>query len=353
MNLLAYNPNDPNSDLSWESFTIRTGLLLSELSFAIGGSPFYIMYQQSMMQMNVQNKVKLMIQSADLADHRLALMQMEADLKTLRNRKNKNQRDLVFLKQTEKAVEQWFEGYVEERTSQLRRFGLPQLSALEADRQNGLRLWYYNKDHGETHEPAPISEVLGYEYKEGGVMATDVMAFGKSFTEILMGKVEMSHLCTLPNLNSLQPNQLLSARARLAPWRQELDRLIPLMKPAEGEKRFYTGTWQLDELKTFSVRLQEAINNTPELEWSAKVQPDAMTHILVGSMETTALWQLMRDNDHIPDDTWPLLERRMRDGDHCKQIPLLSLSLAEEGQENHHFTEEESLQHRRKTIDLD
>ena len=184
-------------------------------------------------------------------------------------------------------------------------------------------------------------------------MTTDVMAFGKSFTDILMDKVEMTHLCTVPNLNSLVPNQLLSARARLAPLRQELDRLIPLMKPAEGEKRFYTGTWQLNELKSFSIRLQEAIDTTPELEWSATVQPDAMTNILVGSMETTALWQLMRENNQIPDDTWPLLERRMRDGDHCKQIPLLSLVLDMEGQENHHFTEEESLQHRRKTIDLD
>lgn len=353
MNLLVYNRHNATTDLSLEAFGIRLGLLLADYTFAIGETGFYILYKERMMKMKDASRLKTLAKAATTEEQSNALTQAIADLKFLRNKKNKGQRDIVFMKQTEHFLHECFELHVDDSLSRMNKFSLHQLAALNTNEQSGLRLWYADKDAGEKDPKYELSELLSCKLKEDSIKATDVLTLVGSVSDALLNGLEMTTLCELPNINSLNSNQVLSVREQLAPLRKELNELIPLTQPAENETAYCTGTWNLEGLKEFSVRLQRELDEVPELQWSANLQKGIRPVVKVGIMETPALWQLLHDHELLPDDTWEVLSKWIASGSYFPTTPIMTFVLPDSKTLARYLTEEETLVHKRKTIDLD
>lgn len=353
MNLIVYNRAVAKADLSLSAFALRTGLLLAEHTFAVGELPNFILYEQQMLNMKESFRIKAMLQGISLKPDADAIKKAVAELKTLRNTKNKSQRELVFMKQTEKFIAQAFEFYLQNQVTTLSKFGLCQLSELQENERGRLHFCHVNKDKGETVPNFELSHLLACRFSEDSYKTSDVLALTGPITSAIHEQVEMTHLCDLPNLNSLQINQLLSVREQLAIIRKELSSLIPMMQPSENQKRYCTGTWNMDGVKELAVRLQQELTNMPELQWITNLQKEISCIVNVGCIDTPTLWQLLRDNEMLPDDTWKALNMRIKSKDYPAQTPITTVTPPANVSLSRYFNEEESLLHKRKTINLD
>jgi hypothetical protein len=274
------------------------------------------------------------------------------DLKFMRKRKHPKKHEIVMFKQLEKAINDFFAFHIEDMLTAFKTYGLPQLAPFHTGDDACLTLWYVHPELGEKDKEGRLSQVFSLEMNEDHDKVPDVFVFYDTLGEEVLKDHSLTPLAILPHLNILEADKLQLVRNQLDSECEELTTLLPLMEPDEHGRQYYTGTWNLDGVKAFAPRLQNSLDAVHELAWSGKMYTDIRATLHVGNMDTIELWQLLRANGFIPDDTWKILEQKRERGIHCPTIPIMTITPNWEEATLTSLTSEETLVHKRKTINL-
>jgi hypothetical protein len=146
-------------------------------------------------------------------------------------------------------------------------------------------------------------------------------------------------------------DQLLGARKAL---HLQVEKLQKLLIPEEATIGQYGGgRWNHALLAETGEGIQHAIDTNPDLKWATSIQPQFKSKVLVGEMDTHRFWQLLRDCDQVPDDSWEALQKLPSETPYPRTIPIIvvrpNVGIADDDSDK----ESDSLQHKRKTISLD
>lgn len=352
---IVYNTLGDCLELSWESCALRAALCLFPRTCSVGSSVFIINYEDISTKQNLGSRLKALISNASNEEDKEHFREVANALRLVRKRKQMQKADIVFLKRTEKYIDSIFTHNVEERLRLFEKYGLPQLAPFYHSKNKCLNLWFVNHKAGEENERAALSRLLTFKVEkeeDNDYLFPDVFVFYDFLAKEVLSSKSLTPLATLPNLNILKANQLTNVRNRLQPQREELKLLLPLDEVDEHGNQYFSGTWNLEGVKTFAPRLQQALNTTPDLEWSKSLYPDVHLDLHVGNINTLELWQLLREKELLPDDTWNVLEERRKSGIHCQTTAIMTITSNLDGTELYNLTKEETLKHKRKTINL-
>ena len=351
---IVFNKQNKHLALGWESYALRSSLCLFEQTICLGPSGYRIIYEAATSTANLNSKLHKLLITVQTEEERQQLEEVKSTLKHLRKRKHPQKQEIVFLKQTEKYINDCYALFIEAELKELAKFGLPQLAPFYFREEKSLDLWFVNDKEGETEKGGLLSLVLSFEvdFEFDKDPKSDVFVFYEHLAHEVIENHQLTPLAILPNLNNLDADKLQNVREQLTPLRKELETLLPLAKANEGEMQYYSGRWNLEGVKDLAPRLQEAINASPQLEWLNKIHTELRSELHVGNMDTLELWKLLRDHGFIPDDTWEVLEQKRKSGIHCPTTAIMTITSNWGSEELTNLSEEEALSHKRKTLDI-
>lgn len=352
MNALVYNSIQNGFNLGWESNALRTGLLLFEGTVCIGPSFQFIRFEELAKKMLPKQKVEFMINNCRDEGSRKQYEEWMRILKSTRKIKHWDKRGIVIKKQMENALDDLFQLHVDDTMEYLKQYGLTQLAPL-CNEEDGLYTWPVEDGQGERIRNHQLSSLLDVEFTDHPEATPDVFVLYERLGKKVQEERQLTPMAVLPNLNELNANQLKSVCMNLEPVRQRLGTLLPLMPPDEEGYFYCTGQWNTEALKALSTELQAALDADPELERIGNLNREFRTFLHVGTMDTVELWELFHAEGILPDDTWRALQRIRTTGEYCPYIPIMTITTDWGQNQAPHYTEEETLNHRRKTIDLD
>jgi len=355
MDTIIYNIIPAKVELSCEALAIRAGLLMGNRAFSTGSSYCFIYYEEMLLDKNNCLELKLRILERD--PEFLQPGQKPGDmLRTMRTlwKSRRNTECLMHYKRMERAVDTLFKIHATESVQPLMKFGMVQLATLQDG--GDLIVNYADAPKGEDYKDGfRISNMM--QLKDIDEQMTGPCAFilfDKLATLPEQDEARLTHMFRIPNLNALHNEQLIAVRERLRPVMTRLQQLLqPISYTSDGTPHF-GGNWQKDRMAEVGKAIQQAIDVNEDLNWVLSLQPDVAIDVLVGEMDTHRFWQHMRDNALIPDDSWEVLQALPKDGAFPHTIPVISLhSNHGTGPIERNLSEENRIQHRRKTLSLD
>lgn len=338
---------------AWESMAIRAGLMLCERTFDVGGTPYCIFYRKMMAGTSVQKRFELLLSNTETEEDKQALLEMREVLKTLGSRKRRTKPEIIFLKQTEKLLNRFFDELVDKKINALKKFGLPDLTPIAEDNGKALTIWLCAKEQGERVAEHRLSDLLSFKLAENSAPGSDLFVIFGPPTIGLEEQLQLTQLAVIPNINLLNTQDLIGLRKRLKPVRDRLDTFLPRPEYDPGQTDYCVGTWDMEGLMAFVPTLQHELDQQPELQWAKKVNPSSDTRLMIGMMDAAQLWRMLRQLDLLPNDTWEVLDAAIRSGIRCPQVPIMAVVAPPSELLLANLTEEESLGHRRKTIAID
>lgn len=353
MNAIVYNTDGTVMHWAWESMAIRAGLMLCERTFDVGGTPYCIFYRKMMAGTPVQKRFELLLSNTDLEEDKQALLEMREVIKTLSSRKRRTKPEIIFLKQTEKLLNRFFEELVDKKIDTMKKFGLPALTPIAEDNEKALTVWLCAKEQGEHIAERRLSDLLSFKLAENSAPGSDLFIIYGPPTLGLEEKVQLTQLATVPNINLLNTQDLIGLRKRLRPVRDRLNTFLPRPEFDPQQTDYCVGPWDMEGLMAFAPTLQHELDQQPELQWAKKLDPTSDARLMIGMMDAAQLWQMMKAHDLLPDDTWKVLDDAIRSGVRCQQVPIMAIVAPPSELLLANLTEEESLGHRRKTIAID
>lgn len=349
---IVFNKQNKPLDWGWESYALRTGLCLFNETICLGPSIYSIIYEDVAKGLSMDHKLQLLLDRAHNEVEKRQFEEVKRTIKALRKRKHPQKQEIVFLKQTEKYVNDIYAFQLQDELDSLARHGLPQLAPFHFSEEKSLDLWWVNGDEGEKEEDGLLSHVISFEVEDNEAPEPDVFIFYEHLAHEVREKHQLTPLAQLSNLNLLETDKLQNVREQLKSLRQELTTLLPLTKADEGEKQYYSGIWDIEGVKAYAPRLQETLDASNELEWASRIHTDLQSELYVGNMDTLELWKLLRDKGFIPDDTWEVLEQKRKDGIHCPTTAIMTITASWDSETLLNLSEEETLTHKRKTLDI-
>ncbi|MBI1286035.1 MAG: hypothetical protein GC178_00490 [Flavobacteriales bacterium] len=353
MNGYTFNSNPPAFSPAWEAFALRAGLCLLDNVCCVGYSTNIIMFEHASEQLTPANKMRLLLKQLQQPEDIKTLQGAMAIMQSIRKKKHRNKHDILTLKRGEKITQDIFEHYREHIVTDLRTSALPQLWPFYLKDNKCLYLWNVDTERGEPTGRGKFSGLLSFEQDEEEEDPPSIVLFYEQLGLDVLDRFECTPLVTLPNMNLYEYEKLNNLRQRLEPLRKELETTLPLMEQQDGEKRYTTGQWNIESIKELAPRLQKTMDELPEIQWAADLQQSIRAELLVGNMEITELWQLLFDHGIIPKDTWAVLQKKKQSGILCPTIPFITVRSDWSTAATDNLTEEDSLSHKRKTLDLD
>lgn len=353
MNAYTFNSNAPAFSPGWESFALRVGLCLSDNVCCVGHSTNIILYDYSSENLTPANKARLLLSKLQQPEDLELVRKAQAIMQSIRRKKHRSKEDILILKRGEKITVDLFDHYRKELLTELQKTGLPQLYPFHIEENKCLYLWVVNNEQGEPPERGQLSGVLSFGLLEDEEDQPSVVIFYERLGLDVSKRYDCTPLVSLPNLNILEYEKLNNLRQRLEPYRNELAATLPLMGTEDGEAEYATGIWDLERVKELAPRLQKELDSTPEIQWAAQLNEEVRADLLVGNMETTELWQLLHDHGIVPNDTWDVLQKLKQSGSYCPTIPFITIRSDWATRSTINLSEDDSLAHKRKTIDLD
>jgi hypothetical protein len=355
MDTIVYNLIPAGLNISVESLSIRLGLVLSQHVFSTGSSHCFIYYEE--MMLDKTNCLELKLRILEREPDFLEPGQKPGDVLRAMRLLWKSRRKTECLKQykkMERSVDNLFKIHITESVQPMLKFGMVQLATLQDG--GDLIVNYADAPNGEEYKDGfRISSVM--QLKDIDEELTGPIAFvlyDKLTTLPSQDNAGLTHMFRIPNLNCLSNEQLLAVRESM---RSAMARFQELLQPTlqEGPASHYLGGhWQKEKMAEVGMAIQRAIDANDELNWVLTLQSNIAIDVLVGEMDTHRFWQHMRDHGLIPDDSWEVLQALPKDGSYPTTIPIIVLryNLGADFNERT-FSEESSLQHKRKTLSLD
>lgn len=353
MNAYTFNSNAPAFSPSWESFALRAGLCLLDNVCCVGHSASIILFEHSSEHLTPANKIKLLLRQLQQPEDIQVVESAQAIMQSIRRKKHRNKQDILTLKRGEKITTDIFEHYRQDILADLKKTGLPQLYPFFLEENKCLYVWAVNDQQGEPPGRGMLSQMLLFNQLEDEEDQPTVIIFYESLGLDVSKRYDCTPLVTLPNINLFEYEKLNNLRQRLEAHRNELAATLPLMRTEDGKAEYATGTWDLESVKELAPRLQQAVDSTPEMQWASELQEGVRAELLVGNMETSELWQLLYDHGIVPNDTWDVLQKVKQSGNYCPTIPFITIRSEWATASTINLSEDDSLAHKRRTIDLD
>lgn len=324
----------------------------------LGPSVHSILFEGVADRMSVVKRIKWLIDSEKDPKVKEQLEQMSASLKILSKRKHPGRNEIVLRKKTEKVINDLFAAHTKELLKIMNRNGLPQLETFyrSDSGERSLFLWVIDPDGGEQDEQYKLSNVLNFEVEDTGDdddIISEVFIFYGELAQEMLECHSPVPLATVPSLNVLESEKIRVLRERFAPYREEMEGHLVPAQPGRDGQQYCTGTWDLEGMKAFAPRLQEALDEMPELRWAEKVHTDFRANLHVGNMETPELLKLLYDRNLIPADTWEVLKAKHESGRYCPDMAYMAVTPDAQANAPVNISHEEALTHKRKTIELD
>ncbi|MCF8257675.1 MAG: hypothetical protein K9J06_08985 [Flavobacteriales bacterium] len=331
---------------------IRTGLLMSPMTFAVGNAYINILYKPvtETLYKTLAEKLKLLENHPDF--NQLSTTNMLKNMQHLwKNRRNPNA--LKQYKIHEHFINQTFNKYIAALQEGIDSFSMTQLAALNGD--DVLTVFATHDNPGEKYESDfRLSDLLKLKRSSNSLHGPYVFSLTGKLDQLPPeDEAGLVHLFTLPNINPLTAGQLLSVRKSLDPSMERLRQQLVRDCPSEEPPRYGGGRWNKTTLPSIGSAIQEVINASPDLQWAAVLNPNVKTNVLVGEMDTHRFWQLQRDCDQVPDDSWEVLQALPADEPYPRTIPIVVIRVIGQLAEEAITDQDAILQHRRKTISLD
>jgi hypothetical protein len=352
MNSIVYISTPSNIDPPHNAHAIRTGLLLSTSTYAVGCAYIGILYDVLTKEANrnLVKKIEFLKNHGAFEGQPLDSDQLIKEVKRLANQK-RDRNALLHYKMHEHHINLLYDSYTKILTDSMRSYSLLQLAGLRNSEE--LIVLGFDEPKGEEYE-------LDFRISKLLTLKLDADGSPGPYTFILIDKLAqlppqdeagLKHVCTLPNINSLTLDQLLGARKAL---HLQVEKLQKLLIPEEATIGQYGGgRWNHALLAETGEGIQHAIDTNPDLKWATSIQPQFKSKVLVGEMDTHRFWQLLRDCDQVPDDSWEALQKLPSETPYPRTIPIIvvrpNVGIADDDSDK----ESDSLQHKRKTISLD
>ncbi|MCF8257676.1 MAG: hypothetical protein K9J06_08990 [Flavobacteriales bacterium] len=335
------------------AYAIRTGLILSTSTYAVGCAYMGILYDVLTKEVNrnLVRKIEFLKNHGAFENQALDSDQLIKEVKRLSNLK----RDKNALKQYlmhEHHITAIYDAYNSALTEGMRNFSLLQLACLK-DSDELIVLGFDDPNKGEEH-------VRNFRISKMLTLKLDPEGSPGPYAFILIDKLAklppedeagLVHVFNLPNINILTIDQLMVTRKALGPAMGRLHRL--LIPDAATIGQYGGGRWDRALLAETGKAIQHAIDGNSDLNWAISINPQFRSSILVGEMDAHRFWQLQRDCDQVPDDSWEALQNLSSETPYPRTIPIIvvrpNLVLSDEKPVN----DLDSLQYRRKTISLD
>lgn len=362
MNALVYNKITSKFNLGWESHALRAAFILNGGVMAAGDSPYSIHYKAmtTSSKYGLEFKLKHLAKYEEFKQFNQTADEVFKDLKFLKNNRQGGKTSLVLYKKMESAINQMFLVRVNQEVTSMEAMGMIQLADLTSD--EGFYPCALENLAGENYGGHQnLSWLLSMEDVGGDIPEKDkisgrfaFMLFDRLVKNNVPDLVELIPLVTLPTLVALNVAQLRNLKRALKPLADRLDKLLLPSPPLADGTRYIAGVWDDAALPQLAQEMQAALDANADMQWAKKMSKNWSSQLYVGMMETPALWQLMRDNDLVPDDTWEVLQKWVQDKHYAPKMPIFDMRIVEgaTGLDGPIAIEEIDL-HTRKTLDID
>ncbi|MCF8257674.1 MAG: hypothetical protein K9J06_08980 [Flavobacteriales bacterium] len=355
MDIIVYNLITARLELSTEAAAIRAGLLMGNHTFSTGSSYSFIFFEEMLLDRN--NTIVLKLGILEGEPDFFEPGQKPGDMLRMMRMlwKNRRKKDcLKHYKHMEHLIDTLFKERVTEIVKPMKKFGMVQLASLQDG--GDLIVNYADAPKGEGYKDgfriSNMMQLKDIDRQMAGPIA--FILFDRSATLPEQDEAGLTHVFRIPNLNALSNDHFLAVRECLRPVMARLQELLQLTPHTGDRPPHLGGNWQHDRMGEVGKAIQEAIDANEDLNWVLSFRPDIAIDVLVGEMETHRFWQHIRDNGLIPDDSWEVLQALPKDGPYPQTIPVIVMrSNQGTGHRERNLSEENRMQHRRKTISLD
>jgi hypothetical protein len=352
METIAYITSASGIHPAYNALALRTGLLISTATFAVGNAYMCILHDRLTAELNrnLTEKVRFIANYDTLQQSGLDPETVIRELKQLWN----NRRNTVMMKEYKKReslINKMYDAALQAVRLQVRNFSLMQLEGLKDSDE--LRVFGLDEVQGEGYErDFRISKILSLKVEPDGSPGPFAFIMIDKLAKLpAEDEAALTPLFTLPNINILTLDQLMGARKALSHWTEQLQQLLVPDTSADGT--YDIAHWDRPKLAQAGKAIQEAIGTNPDLNWATALRPHFTCQVLAGEMDTKRFWQLQRDCNQVPDDSWEVLNALTAETPYPRTMPIIvvrpSLDIADENPEE----DADSLKSKRKTISLD
>jgi len=330
---------------------LRTGLLMSTSTYSVGDAYMYILYDDMSKEANksIERKIHLLSSHPEFEQFNATASELIATMRMLWSDR-RNTASLLHYKRMESAINRLTSEYMRMAKEGMRDLSLIQLAPLRD--QDMFIILGLASEHGEKYgQGYGISKVLSLfrdaDSSDGPFAFVLIDRLAQLPPEDEAGLVEVF---TLPNINLLTLDQLLGARKALG---HSMEKLQQLLVPDHSSNDYTGGHWNRAPLAETGEAIQHAIDTNPDLNWAATHAPKFRSTVLVGEMDIHRFWQLQRDCNQMPEDSWEVLQNLPAETPYPRTVPIIVIRPNIGFSDPNEDEADESLQHKRKTIPLD
>jgi hypothetical protein len=351
METIVYITSRSEVSLPLTCFAIRTGLLISDTTFAVGNAYTFILYEEILTQYhsNPSRKLRFLQRDPDFIAAGFDGDQMLRDLKLFWERR-RDPKALKLYKTLERIVNNMFDESTQKSLTLLRAVGMLQLAPLKSSPE--LVVLGLEEELGEVYPDGfRISNVLTLK-RESDEDSGPYVHILIAQLAVLSPEDESNlvHLFDLPNINVLTLEQLMAVRKDLAPHMKALHDL--LTPDPDTTEDYASGIWDRTRMAEVATSLQQAINRHPEILWAIGLGHNYKASVLAGQMDMQRFWQLQRECHQVPDDSWQVLNSLPSETPYPRTVPVIVIRTAYTSDPTD-SVDVDSVSHKRRTISLD
>ncbi len=351
MESIVYILQKSNITPGANAHALRAGLLMSTITYSVGDAYMYILYDDMSKEANksIERKILLLASHPEFEQFNASASELIANMRMLWSQR-RNTAALMQYKRLESIINKITSNYMSIAKEGMRDLSLIQLAPLRD--HDMFTIFGLASEDGEKYgEEYSISKILSL-YKDEGYTEGPFAFILIDRLAQLSPKDEASliQVFTLPNINLLTLDQLLGARKALSYSMEKLQKLLLLDHTSSN---YTEAHWHRAPLAETGEAIQHAIDTNPDLSWAAAHAPKFRSTVLVGEMDTHRFWQLQRDCNQMPDDSWALLQNLPSETPYPRTVPVIVIRPNIGFSDPNDEQAEESLEHKRKTISLD
>lgn len=351
METIVYITSRSEVSVPLNILAIRTGLLISDTTFAVGNAYLSILYEEVMTEYhkNLARKVRFLQKDPEFTEAGFDGDKMVRDLKFLWDRR-RDSNALKIYKNLEHAINNMFEECTKKTLTLLKAVGALQLAPLRGSDE--LVVLGLEEELGEVYPDGfRISKVL--------TLKRDSDEDSGPYVHILIAQLavlspedesNLVHLFDLPNINVLTLEQLMAVRKDLAPHMKALHDL--LAPDPDTTVDYASGIWDRTRMVEVATSLRQAINGHPEIVWAIGVGHNYKASVLAGQMDIQRFWQLQRECHQVPDDSWQVLNSLPSETPYPRTVPVIVIRTAFTS-DSTDSVDVDPVSHKRRTISLD
>ncbi len=354
METIVYITSRSGIDHTYNAIAIRTGVIISPATYAVGNAYIGILYKMLSERhyKTVAQKIQFLETTPNFKELKTTPAEMIKDMRDLWNQR-RNTHALKQYKRHEHMINEMFNTTMTALQNAMRNTRLMELAPLRGGKE--LYVMGLDDPNGEQYErDFRISKLLSLKLDGDDTVGPYVFTLVDKLAKLSPEEEDaLTPLITLPNINLLSLDQLLSVRKSLDHAAKQLQQLLVPDISSSEKPQYAGGHWNKAMLTTCGKAIQQLIDGNPDLNWALSIQPSIRVHVLAGEMDIQRFWQLQRTNNQMPDDTWEVLQALPPEEPYPRTVPVFVIKFSGLLPADEMIDQDVALTPKRKTISLD